>query len=50
VGRSRERCVEDRLERRPLRHDWQGAYRKYVAADPSAVPRVMELEEEEVVE
>jgi len=33
-----------------IQHDWHEAYRKYVAADPSAVPRGMELEEEEVVE
>ncbi len=36
--------------RTAIQHDWHGAYRKYVAADPSAVPRGMELEEEEVVE
>jgi len=36
--------------RTAIQHDWHAAYRKYVAADPSAVPRGMELEEEEVVE
>ena len=36
--------------RTAVQHDWHAAYRKYVAADPSAVPRGMELEEEEVVE
>jgi hypothetical protein len=36
--------------RTAIQRDWQGAYRKYVAGNPSAVPRGMELEEEEVVE
>ena len=36
--------------RTAIQHDWHAAYRKYVAADPSAVPRGMELQEEEVVE
>jgi hypothetical protein len=33
-----------------VRHDWHTAYRKYVAADPAAVPRGIVLEEDEVVE
>jgi hypothetical protein len=33
-----------------IQKDWHGAYRKYVAADPSIVPRGVEAEEEEVVE
>lgn len=33
-----------------IQHDWHAAYRKYVAADPSAIPRGMGFEEEEVVE
>jgi hypothetical protein len=36
--------------RTAVQHDWHGAYRKYVAADPVAIPRGMEMEEEEVVE
>jgi len=36
--------------RTAIQHDWHAAYRKYVAADPSALPRGMELEEDEVVE
>ena len=33
-----------------IQQDWHAAYREYVAADPSAVPRGMEMDEEEVVE
>lgn len=33
-----------------VQHDWHAAYRKYVAADPAAVPREEGMEEEEVVE
>ena len=36
--------------RTAIQHDWHAAYRKYVAADPSIVPREMTQEEEEVVE
>jgi hypothetical protein len=36
--------------RAAIQNDWHAAYRKYVAADPSAVPRGMETGEEEVVE
>jgi len=36
--------------RTAIQHDWHAAYRKYIAADPSAVPREMETGEEEVVE
>jgi len=36
--------------RTAIQGDWHAAYRKYVAADPSAVPRDMESDEEEVVE
>ena len=36
--------------RTAVKQDWRAAYRKYVAPDPSLVPRGMESEEEEVVE
>jgi hypothetical protein len=36
--------------RTAIQHDWHAAYRKYVAADPSPVPRGMDAEEEKVVE
>jgi hypothetical protein len=36
--------------RTAVQHDWHAAYKRYVAADPAAVPRGMEMEEEEVVE
>jgi hypothetical protein len=36
--------------RTAIQHDWHAAYRKYVAAEPSAGPTGMKLEEEEVVE
>jgi hypothetical protein len=36
--------------RAAVQRDWRAAYRKYVAPDPSVVPRGMESEEDEVVE
>ena len=36
--------------RTAIQHDWHAADRKYVGANPSALPRGMELEEDEVVE
>jgi hypothetical protein len=36
--------------RTAIRTDWHGAYRQYVAPDPSLVPRGMETEEDAVVE
>ena len=36
--------------RSAIQNDWHAAYRKYVAVDPSAIPRDMVSEEEEVVE
>ena len=36
--------------RTAIQHDRHAAYRNYVAAEATAVPRGMELEEEEVVE
>ena len=35
--------------RTAIQHDWHAAYRKYVGAEPRAIPRGM-VEEEEVVE
>jgi hypothetical protein len=36
--------------RTAIQHDWHAAYRKYVSVDSSAVPRAMDVQEEEVVE
>jgi hypothetical protein len=36
--------------RTAVQHDWHAAYRKYVAADRTVIPRGMELEEEEVTD
>jgi len=33
-----------------IQQDWKAAYRRYIAVDPTAVPRGMGAEEEEVVE
>ena len=42
--------IDLQTARTAIQHDWHAAYRKYVATDPSAIPRGMEFEEEEVVE
>jgi hypothetical protein len=36
--------------RTAVQDDWHAAYKTYVAADPSRIPRGMEMDEEEVVE